>query len=61
MTDQKDTSLPFESSEASEQQLWQALGDLPGAEPSANLRRGFYEQLESHQSGYAGCTHLSKE
>lgn len=46
MTDQKDRSLPFESSESSEQQLWQALGELPQAEPTANLRRGFYEQLE---------------
>lgn len=50
MTDQKDSSLPFESSEASERQLWQALGDLPHAEPSANLRRGFYEQLEKADS-----------
>ena len=50
MTEQKDTALPFESGEASEQQLWQALGDLPQAEPSANLRRRFYEQLEKSGS-----------
>ncbi len=46
MTDHKDTSLPFEISDASEQKLWQALGDLPRAEPSADLCRRFYEQLE---------------
>jgi hypothetical protein len=55
MTDQKDSSLPFESSETSEQQLWQALGDLPGAEPSAQLRRGFYEQLEKADSANLGA------
>jgi len=46
MTERKNTSLPFESSEASEQQLWNALLNLPDAEPSARLRREFYEQLE---------------
>jgi HEAT repeat protein len=55
MTDHKDTSLPFESSEASEQQLWQALGDLPRAEPSADLRRRFYEQLEKADSPGLGA------
>ena len=54
MTDQKDRSLPFESSDAKEQQLWQALGDLPHAEPSADLRRGFYEQLEKADSRSLG-------
>jgi len=39
-------SLPFESSDPAEQQLWQALGDLPRDEPSANLRRSFYGELE---------------
>lgn len=55
MTDHKDTSLPFDSSEASEQQLWQALGELPRAEPSANLRRRFYERLEKADSPGLGA------
>ena len=55
MTEQKDKSLPFESSEASEQQLWQALGDLPQTEPSTNLRQGFYEQLENAGSNSLGA------
>jgi len=46
MSDRKNSSLPFESSDSSEQQLWQALGELPRAEPSANLRRSFYYELE---------------
>lgn len=55
MTEHKDRTLPFESSEASEQQLWQALGDLPQSEPSAHLRRGFYEQLEKAGSNSFGA------
>ena len=50
MPDRKTTSAPFESSDVSEQQLWQALGKLPRTEPSANLRRGFYQQLEKADS-----------
>lgn len=55
MTKQKDQSLPFESSETSEQRLWQALVDLPQTEPSENLRRGFYEQLEKAGSPRLGA------
>lgn len=51
----KTTSLPFESSDTSEQELWSALGDLPAAEPSPNLRRSFYQQLERANSlGWSG-------
>ena len=50
MTERKDRSLPFVGSETSEQQLWQALGDLPQAEPSENLHQRFYEQLEKADS-----------
>ena len=46
MSDRKNPSLPFESSDDDEQRLWQALGDLPLAEPPANLRRSFYNELE---------------
>lgn len=46
MPDRKNPSLPFESSDAAEQKLWQSLGDLPQAEPPASLRRSFYGELE---------------
>ena len=55
MPDRKPSSLPFESAEASEQQLWDALGDLPREAPSADLRRGFYQNLE-----HAGRTRFSE-
>lgn len=47
MSDRKTPSLPFESSDAAEQKLWQALGELPLAEPPAGLRRSFYSELET--------------
>jgi len=50
MSDRKKTSLPFESSEIAEQKLWQALSDLPRAEPPANLRKNFYTKLETAAS-----------
>jgi hypothetical protein len=46
MHDRKNPTLPFESSDSDEQQLWQSLGDLPRAEPPASLRRSFYGELE---------------
>lgn len=46
MTDRKDPSLPFESSETAEQALWAALQELPREEPSPQLRRSFYQRLE---------------
>lgn len=54
MSDRKNPSLPFESSDASEQALWQALGDLPSAEPPADLRRSFYNDLEKAGSASWG-------
>ena len=46
MPDRKPTSLPFEAGDAGEQALWEALGDLPRGEPSPELRREFYRNLE---------------
>jgi hypothetical protein len=46
MSDRKNPSIPFESSDPAEEKLWQALGDLPPAEPPASLRRKFYDKLE---------------
>jgi hypothetical protein len=46
MTERKNPSLPFESSDAVEQKLWQALGELPRAAPPAGMRRSFYSELE---------------
>jgi hypothetical protein len=45
--DLNNPSLPFTSSDPAEQQLWQALGELPRAEPPASLRRSFYDKLEN--------------
>jgi hypothetical protein len=50
MSDRNNPSIPFESSDDAEQQLWQALGDLPQAETPANLRRSFYNELEKANS-----------
>jgi len=50
MSERNKPSLPFESSEPAEQALWQALADLPQAEPPARLRRGFYDELEKADS-----------
>lgn len=46
MSDRKNPSLPFESSDDAEQKIWQELGNLPLAEPPADLRRSFYNELE---------------
>ncbi len=46
MPDKKTTSVPFESSDQHEQRLWTALGDLPRGEPSPDMRRSFYQNLE---------------
>ncbi len=40
------SGVPFESDEASEQQLWSDLQRLPQEVPSQRLRRRFYEELE---------------
>ena len=50
MTEKDRSSLPFESSDPSEDKLWAALGDLPRGEPSAHLRRRFYTQLHDAAS-----------
>lgn len=46
MPDRETTAVPFEAGDAGEQALWEALGDLPRGEPSAELRRRFYRSLE---------------
>lgn len=50
MSDRKNPSLPFESGDPAEEKLWQALGELPQAEPPARLRRTFYDELEKAES-----------
>lgn len=55
MSDRKNQTLPFTSSDPAEGKLWQALGDLPRAEPPASLRRTFYSELEKADSrGWSG-------
>jgi hypothetical protein len=46
MSNEKTTDLPFEADTAEESQLWETLGDIPGEDPSPNLRRNFYHNLE---------------
>ena len=55
MTDRKSSNLPFESTDSSEQELWQLLEQIPDEKPSPNMRRSFYRQLENtnHQSWFA--------
>ena len=50
MSEKNFSSLPFESSDADEQQLWAALEDLPRGEPTAGMRRTFYRELEQASS-----------
>lgn len=52
MNSKTPTNLPFESSDAAEKQLWEALTDLPQGEPSAHLRRRFYDSLHAAGSGH---------
>jgi len=54
MSDRKHPSLPFESSDPAEEKLWQALDELPQAEPPASLRRTFYDNLEQAESRSLG-------
>ena len=44
------TSLPFESSDPSETQMWDALADLPRGEPSSHMRQRFYNGLHEAES-----------
>jgi hypothetical protein len=47
MPDRNHPSLPFDSEDAQEQELWQRMQDLPAVEPPEHLRRRFYEELET--------------
>ena len=46
MSDKRKSGVPFESDDATEQQLWSELENLPQQAPSQNLRRRFYDELE---------------
>jgi len=46
MSDKKLPNLPLDSDDDAEKKLWDALGKFDAEEPSANLRRGFYRELE---------------
>jgi len=46
MSDRKTVNLPFDSEDPAEQKLWAALGEMPRMAPSADLRRGFYRELD---------------
>jgi len=46
MSDKRHSDLPLGSDDAAENRLWDALATADSAEPSANLRKGFYQKLE---------------
>jgi hypothetical protein len=46
MPDRKRNDLPFDSGNKAEQELWNALEELPREEPMPQMRRDFYRQLE---------------
>ena len=46
MSNEETKELPFDGETAEESQLWKALGDIPGEEPSPQLRQNFYRNLE---------------
>lgn len=46
MPDRTPSKLPFDSGEPAEQGLWAALASVPRGEPSPELRRRFYRDLE---------------
>ena len=46
MSNDEKMELPFDGETAEESQLWKALGDIPGEEPSPQLRQNFYRNLE---------------
>ncbi len=50
MTRTDQTGLPFESSDKSEQDLWNALQEIPLEDPSSQLRRRFYNSLHEAAS-----------
>jgi hypothetical protein len=45
-SDKKLSDLPLGSDDEAENRLWDALATVDSEEPSANLRKGFYERLE---------------
>ena len=54
MSDKSEFDLPFDSDDANEQKLWRALKNLPREEPSQEMRRSFYRELDRRSgSGFA--------
>ena len=54
MSDSKTPQLPFEGDSEAERQLWNALEEVSGQEPSSHLRQNFYRKLEhASQPGIA--------
>lgn len=52
MPEKDSNSVPFASDDRAESQLWAALGEIPRATPSSELRRRFYSSL--HEAGRPG-------
>lgn len=47
MHEQHDKGVPFDAEDPNQQRLWQALGKLEQAAPSAQLHRSFYRRLDA--------------
>lgn len=47
MRNEKPRGLPFVGEDLATQELWDAIEDLPRGEPSADLRRSFYRELDN--------------
>lgn len=46
MSEDRRTSLPFDSDDPGERALWQALADVPRELPPPDMRRNFYRELD---------------
>lgn len=59
MAEKETSGVPLNADDADENALWEALGETELAEPSAELRQGFYRSLEraSHPTAFGRLRH----
>lgn len=46
MSEQRNSGVPFSSDDGEQQKLWEDLQQIPQAEPSPQLRKSFYQELD---------------
>lgn len=49
MHEKTPSDLPLDTADSNEQELWDALAELPHPEPSPHLRRAFYARMEQYR------------